>query len=223
MNIVRNIFSFLTNPVFTLFYLFLIVSISNPQSFGIPDVFSEEGKILLIKTGINSIFLPFLAILLFKGLGFSKSLKFEDKKERIVPYIIVATFYLWTFINILKNGGFPLIYKVGILGILIALFLSFLINLQVRISAHVVGLSSLIFFLLIHSGQISFNEIILGGEKYTWGSYLIPLLLVVLGLLVSLRNWDNQRSPREIFGAIGIAGISQLFSTQVIHIFLFVN
>ena len=223
MNIVRNIFSFLTNPVFTLFYLFLIVSISNPQSFGIPDVFSEEGKILIIKTGINSIFLPFLAILLFKGLGFSKSLKFEDKKERIVPYIIVATFYLWTFINILKNGGFPLIYKVGILGILIALFLSFLINLQVRISAHVVGLSSLIFFLLIHSGQISFNEIILGGEKYTWGSYLIPLLLVVLGLLVSLRNWDNQRSPREIFGAIGIAGISQLFSTQVIHIFLFVN
>ncbi|MEY2904204.1 MAG: hypothetical protein RJA52_220 [Bacteroidota bacterium] len=223
MNIVRNIFSFLTNPVFTLFYLFLIVSISNPQSFGIPDVFSEEGKILLIKTGINSIFLPFLAILLFKGLGFSKSLKFEDKKERIVPYIIVATFYLWTFINVLKNGGFPLIYKVGILGILIALFLSFLINLQVRISAHVVGFSSLIFFLLIHSGQISFNEIILGGEKYTWGSYLIPLLLVVLGLLVSLRNWDNQRSPREIFGAIGIAGISQLFSTQVIHIFLFVN
>lgn len=223
MQLFRTAISFITNPIFSVFYLFLIIVLTLPQSFGIKDVISQTGGLLMIKIGITSVFLPVLAIFLLKALGFTQSIKLEAKKERIVPYIVVATFYLWVFINISKNGGFPMIFKTGILAFVIALFLCFLINLQHKVSAHITGMASLVIFLFFYADQIYLNEFYWDSKTYTVGIYPFLGLILLTGLLGTIRNWDNNRSPKEIYWPIGIALISQIIAPNLIHIFLFVN
>lgn len=223
MYLLRTAISFLTNPIFIVFYLFTILILTLPQSFGIKDGFSQYGGLLMIKIGITSVFLPFLAIILLKALGFTQSIKLDQKKERIVPYIIVATFYLWVFINISKNGGFPIIFKTGILTFIIALFLCFLINLQIKISAHIAGMASLVIFLFFNSSQIILNEFYWGGKTYTVGIYPFLGLILLTGLVGTIRNWDSNRATKEIYWPVGIALISHVIASKAIHIFLFVN
>jgi len=223
MYLIRAAISFLTNPIFSVFYLFTILVFTLPQSFGIKDVLSQPGGLLMIKIGITSVFLPFLAIILLKALGFTPSIKLEKNKERIVPYVIVATFYLWVFINISKTGGFPMIFKTGILAFIIALFICFLINLQIKISAHIAGMASLVIFLFLNSNQIILNEFYWGGKTYSLGIYPFMGLILLTGLLGAIRNWDNKRGSEEIYWPAGIALISQIIASKVIYIFLFVN
>lgn len=223
MYLIRAAISFLTNPIFSVFYLFTILVLTFPQSFGIKHILSQPGGLLMIKIGITSVFLPFLAIILFKSLGFTTSIKLEKNKERIVPYVVVATFYLWVFINISKNGGFPMIFKMGILAFIIALFICFLINLQIKISAHITGMSSLVIFLFINSNQIFLNEFYWGGKTYSLGIYPFMGLILLTGLLGTIRNWDNKRASEEIYWPAGIALISQIIASKAIYIFLFVN
>jgi hypothetical protein len=216
-------FSFLTNPVWSVLYLFVLLAITIPQSFGMSDIASQTGILLFFKIGITTVLLPFLSFLLLKGLGFSGSLSFASSKERIIPYIIVATFYLWIFINISKSGGFPLIFKHGLLGIILSLFGCFIINIQTKISPHIAAISSLIMFLILYSSEIPMQSIYAFGKAISLGNSILPVLLLLLSFLIMARNGNQKRPLQEIYGAIAVGVVSQILAAKTFHIFLFVN
>ena len=95
--------------------------------------------------GITFIFtflLPTINALILLKMQRINSLEMETARERIIPYTgamlyHVALFYLF------YNAQFPTIFQILILGAAISIFLTLLITIKWKISAHAVGIAGI--------------------------------------------------------------------------------
>ncbi len=53
--------------------------------------------LVLLRVIGTSVFLPFMTVVLLKGLGFIDSIRLETQKERIIPYVACITFFFWSY------------------------------------------------------------------------------------------------------------------------------
>jgi hypothetical protein len=128
--------SILGHPTLVLTYIFLLMIHSNPYRFGVNDLSSKRGTVLLMSIAGITFFIPGIAVLMMRPLGLIKSLAMEDKQERTGPYIIAGVFYLWLYKNLLSSAIVPDLYAGFVLGATIGLFLAFFCNIFTKISAH---------------------------------------------------------------------------------------
>lgn len=139
--------SLIFHPLLIVTYITVLLLLINPYAFGVPSI-ADRGEMLLA-VFFSSFFIPALAVVLLRLVGFIDSLELKDKQDRIGPYVITSIFYLWLFIN-LKNGeNIPPIFVSFLLGTVIGLFLAFFINIFSKISAHAVGMGGLIAMVII--------------------------------------------------------------------------
>jgi membrane-associated phospholipid phosphatase len=139
--------SLIFHPLLIVTYITVLLLLINPYAFGVPSI-ADRGEMLLA-VFFSSFFIPALAVVLLRLVGFIDSLELKDKQDRIGPYVITSIFYLWLFIN-LKNGeNIPPIFVSFLLGTVIGLFLAFFINIFSKISAHAVGMGGLIAMVVI--------------------------------------------------------------------------
>ena len=142
-------FSILFHPLIIITYMIIIMLMVDPYKFGVHSVGSDRGMLEVIRAFASTFFIPAIAVLMMKGLGFINSLEMKDPKERIGPYIVTGIFYLAYFYAMYRNPDMPQIYKVFLLGSVIGLFLAFFLNLFSKISAHGVGMGGLLGMVLI--------------------------------------------------------------------------
>ena len=197
-----KVMSVVFHPILMPFYGTLIYLWANPSIE--PVVNPDEGVLrtltdLKISIFINSFLMPFVGIAMLKALGFIKSFEMEDKQERIIPFIITMTFYIWTFLAV-KSGFFymPKVYPMFILGVLISLVAAFFINLFLKLSIHMIGASGLMTGL--------FLMMMFGTEK---SLILILVLSILLNiLLASARLYLKAHTPKEVYTGfmIGVGG-----------------
>ena len=198
-----NIASVIFHPLLLLLYSYIILAWCNPYLFGrssFADVFADKGNsILLIWLLIFSFFVPFLSVLMMKGLGLIKDLKMSDKTDRIGPYIIVGLLYIVIFMN-LKNNNSNIPYELAIfsLGATIGIFAAFIINLFSKISMHTVGMGGFLAIILICvSHSIANNE------------YILILSVLAAGLVGSARLILGAHEPNEVYGGYVIGFLAQ--------------
>ena len=76
-----------------------------------PYAFSLSGDHEVAVTAIMTIailfVIPVVTVLMMKGLGFIKSLRMEDPKERIGPMIASIICYVWFYVNMKSNANIP--------------------------------------------------------------------------------------------------------------------
>lgn len=182
--ITAHFFSVVGHPMLVLLYILLLLLAVNPQQFGITSITDNRAVLLLISVFTTTVLLPGLGVALMKPLGFIKSLRMDDKQERIGPYIVAGVFYLWLYKNLDSVGQTPPLYLICVLGATIGLFLNFFINIFTKISAHAAGMGGFIAMILLMLQQPEWMKY--GLTLFAFGGTLQLSLIVVLAVVILL-------------------------------------
>ena len=155
-----------------------------------------------------SFILPVINIYILYRMNRISSLKIEDRKERTFPYILTSCFYFGLFYLFLDLKVWPSL-KVLIFGAGFAIFLTALINMRYKISAHMVGVGGLIGSLVVVSWLIKYNAV----------PHLM-ILVVLAGIIATARLYLKQHDQKQIYAGFFLGFLTQIL---VFSGFLFFN
>jgi len=194
------------HPMLMPFYMAIIIVFAHPQQFTDTSVIHNEVRLMYY--GALTVFFPLFAFFLMRRLDVISSFKMDDHKERFIPLIALATFWLWAY-YMFKEGGLyrtSSYYPLGLmtLGSIISLFVLFPLNFISNVSWHMVGAGALISMLINIMRTSQYN-------------LLLPLLLVIVlvGLLASARNSLNLVNKSGLMAGFLIGFFGQFLAFQV--------
>lgn len=210
--------SYVFHPFLILLYLVPLSIAANPFLFGYGQ--TEPRVLIFLFVFFTGIFIPLIAILMMRALNLIPDLRFSDKKDRIFAFIATGIFYLWLIRNLWSNPDVPLVLKGGVLGVVIALFLSFFVNNFDRISVHSVGAGNLFGFILIAGSFFSLGTVTIPfGEMFLelgW-IWLVGLGAIIAGGLGTARLFLKKHTLREVLTGYFIGFSSQWISFFILN------
>ena len=181
---ISGILSYLFHPLLIPTYIIALIQYANPFMFhGIG--FSNIS--LVFPVLLFTFIYPLIAILLLKKLDFIDSIKMPDSKQRIIPLIISIVLYVWMYL-IFKSKNFPVIAKVFMLGVVISLLLSFVINVFHKLSLHMVGIS----------GALTIIMLLLMISETDMSYYFLAVILLT-GAVATARLYLNAHTMKEVY------------------------
>ena len=179
---------------------------------------AHEVSVTAIMTVAILFVIPVVTVLMMKGLGFIKSLRMEDPKERIGPMIASIICFVWFYVNMKSNANVPSSFLVLALGGCIALALAFFINNFSKISLHTTGagafLTGVIILMTISSSKVI--DITLFGSIWQLHPMMLILVATVIGGLVGTsRLLLEAHRPVDIYGGYLVGIISLVISYRI--------
>lgn len=198
------------HPLLVPTYMLLILLLVNPFLFGVNDAGVPLARQTLLLVFLYTFAIPLISVGIMRGLGMVSSMMMEDRMERIGPYLLVLVLYLWVYYNFARNGEVPTAFIAFMLGVVIALSVTFFVNVFSKISAHAVGMGGLV-------GMVLLTLLLFGAEGLRVGSTVVSLpfllLFVILaaGATGSARLLLKAHTPLDVY-----AGFLVGFSSQVI-------
>ncbi len=178
----------------------------------------HEASVTAIMTIAILFVIPVVTVLMMKGLGFIKSLRMEDPKERIGPMIASIICYVWFYVNMKSNANIPSSFLVLALGGCIALAIAFFINNFSKISLHTTGAGGFIAGVIILI-SVRTNELI---EISLFDSIwqLHPMVIVIIAILIAgligtSRLILEAHRPVDIYGGYLVGIISLLIAYRI--------
>ncbi|WP_116128084.1 hypothetical protein [Lewinella sp. IMCC34183] len=171
----------LFHPLLLPTYIFLILAGVNPYLFGTSDLGEPRAMSNLILIFLDTFVIPVIAVLIMVRLNMINSVMMHEKSERIGPLLLVMVLYFWIFYNFSQSNQTPTIFTSFLLGVVIALVTSFVVNLLDKISLHAVGMGGLVAVSVIMLALFGPNGINVG--EVTVG---LPLLVLVSVLLAGV-------------------------------------
>ena len=184
--------------------------------FGFHNVEAERLEVL--RAFLSTFFIPAIAVMMMKALGFVSSLEMKNPKERIGPYIVTGIFYLAYFYAMYRNPDMPQIYKVFLLGSVTGLFLAFFLNLFSKISAHGVGMGGLLGMVLItvfRTKQTTFM-IHLGSSWEISLNSLLIVTIILCGIVGTSRLLLNAHKPKDLYGGFLVGITTQFIALNIL-------
>ncbi len=207
MKIIARLISYVFHPLLFPTYGLLLLLASNPNRFG---PFGEKLHIvwLIIIFSLTFLF-PAVWLLMMRKLEMIDSLNLETTKERIVPFIATATFYLWTTwmfkSNVhLKIPTDKLIFYM-MLGSCLTIFLALVINIFMKISLHAMGAGNLL-GLILPLIRISTYDL----------RFVFVALILIAGLIGASRLILKAHSEPEIFTGYLVGFMGQFIAFTII-------
>lgn len=171
-----------------------------------------HGAWLIIIFVLTFIF-PAVWILMMKRLEMIDSLNMEQAKDRIIPFVATATFYLWATWMFkssahMKIPSNALIFYM-MLGACLAISTAFFINIFTKVSLHTLGAGSLLGLILIMT---------------RYSTYDLRLLLlsgvVIAGIIGTARLILNSHTEREVFMGYFIGFSGQFIAFSIVSRFV---
>lgn len=215
-----QIISFIFHPLLITTYMLVILLIVNPFGFGVNSIGEQYSKELILRIFLSTFFIPAVAVVMLKFLGFIQSMEMKTTEERIGPYIITGIFYLWLFYNFLNNSNIPRTFTSFMLGAVIGLFIAFFINIFSKISAHAVGMGGLLGMVIITMALSNFDSFVLhstiiGTFEFSMNALLLFTLLMA-GLVGTARLLLDAHRPNDIYGGYLVGFASQFIALRFI-------
>ncbi|MEL7161006.1 MAG: hypothetical protein AAFN92_09620 [Bacteroidota bacterium] len=169
------------HPLLIPSFMYILLVVVNPFLFGSNGFNDERTLLTLIMMVLYTCVIPMISVVLMRLLNMVSSVHMEDRMERIGPLLLVMVLYFWVYYNLSQNNDIPTIFSAFLLGVVIALAVSFAINVVEKISLHAVGMGGL-------TGMVMISMAIFGAQGISWGNWTISLglLLVVVVLLAGL-------------------------------------
>jgi hypothetical protein len=215
-----RLISLLFHPLLIMTYMLVLLLMVNPYLFGLSSLSEKPGQMLLLQVFFSTFFIPAFAMLMLRFLGLVPSLRFRERTDRIIPYIITGVFYLWMFYNFLNNSQVPDAYASFALGATIGLFLAFFINIFSKISAHTVGMGVFIGMVVITMFLFSYGYFTVDLRSLgSWRLNMILILLVTLliaGLVGTARQMLEWHEPIDLYGGYLIGFAAQVIAFRFI-------
>lgn len=163
--------SYLFHPVFVPVYVigFLLFV----QSFLFVGYSDKQKIVTLIQAILMYTFFPLISVALLRALKFINSIKLNDRKDRIIPFIICNIWYFWMW-YVWRNTEMPREMVVFAMSAFFASSIGLLLNIYMKISLHAIAIGTAIAFLCglsfhynIHFGIYLSIAIFIGGAVCT--------------------------------------------------------
>ncbi len=211
MRIAAQIISWLFIPLFMPIYALLLVFFVPAEN---AVVFSNSLFFfpLVYKTFILTVFIllgvlaPAMSFIYLKLINVISTLEMEDRSERNIPLLITLIYCLllyFSFFYVMSMNIYlpKYIHALPFSGVLVAAACIF-VNYKMKISLHAAGAG-------IFSGFI-FAYLF---EQIKFEFWLVPLVIVLSGLVMSARLYLNKHSHLEIYIGWSVAFVITLLST----------
>ena len=198
---ISKILSYIFHPLLIPTWFILLLLYSNPFSFAGMSV-----VLTVLNVTFQTFLMPFIAILLLIKLDLVNSVELQDKQQRIIPLVITIIFYLW-FYKASQPLKYPVVMSIFMLGAVVSLCLSFVINIFQKLSLHMVAISGALTAVLLLV-FISPSDV----------SYYFLAIVVLTGAIASARLYLNAHTMREVYTGfmVGMFGqVAGLFLYQI--------
>lgn len=151
------------------------------------------GVILLM-----TVLVPALLMLLLRSVNIISSIRMEDRKERILPFLGTGFAYYMTY-TMIRSFGIPGYYNLFLLGATLLVVIAIIINKFWKISIHMMALGAL-------AGMF------IALAPYSQGVHPLFIYLVVLaaGLTGFARLKLNVHTPAQVYTGF-LAGLGFMF------------
>lgn len=191
MKTLSIVFSAIFHPLLMATYSCIILYLTVPVVFspipinGIPY--------FIIAIFLTTAIVPGLSVMLMKYSHHISHFEILERKERKIPFLVIAIFYaITTYMMNERIGLNPMIFKLMVL-VTSLIFIIYLINLWFKISVHAAAISGVAGFFCSFSSHY-YSELFLS---------IIILLFVAAGLTLFSRLLLNRHTPIESWaGAI---------------------
>ena len=215
IRIVARLISTIFHPLLILTYMLVLLLLMNPYAFGVHQIGEGRSMLFLISVFSATFLLPTIAILMMNNLGMIGSLKMEDHYDRIGPFLAAGVLYLYQCYNFYFLPDMPLIFKSAFLGVTIALFLAFFLNLFSKISIHTVGMGALVGLILVVMLLFNYNTIQIG--DWVFSLYLVLFITIFLaGLVGTARLALEDHLANDLYGGYLVGFAAQMIALQII-------
>ncbi|MDD3875205.1 MAG: hypothetical protein PHT69_01140 [Bacteroidales bacterium] len=197
--VLARIISILFHPLLMSTYgLLILFQIKTYVSYSIP----LKAKLTLLGLiFINTVVLPVIMIYFLKMRGLISDFQMENKKDRIIPYIITIIFYFSTF-YILRKFQLPSVIYFIVLGSTCLVILALVINFWWKISAHMIGIGGLLGTFTGISIYLSINM-----------GVLIAAMVLIAGFIGFARLKLNSHTQAQVYSGfiLGVGFMGFLF------------
>lgn len=218
MRIAAFIVSAVFHPLLMLTYMLLMMLVVNPYMFGYTRPVEADSLILMVF--LTSALIPFIAILVMRGIGWVQSLQMTDRHERIGPYIVTGVLYLTLYLHLVKAKAFPDPLLISTLGTVIALFAGFVINNFGKISMHGTAAGGLLTLTIVLFSRFSTDQFVLpvpwGHDLVVSSVYLLYAVLLVCGLMCTARLVARKHTPIEVYTGFFVGFCSMWISAWML-------
>jgi hypothetical protein len=196
MRFLAETVSVVFHPVFTGVMMMYYITFAEADIFlGVP----ARSKLLkFITFANNNLLFPLLIAWLLKGLGFSRSIRMETARERIVPYMSVIIFQFWTWHVFRNQDDSPPVLTAMCLGIFLAASLALVFNNFLKVSMHAIGMGGLTGLML--------SLVFLG---YAQGGFPPIASILLTGLVCTSRMMVGSHDHKEILVGFLIGLVTQ--------------
>lgn len=198
MRLFLKVISYIFHPIFvpvagTLAYFIITPKYSPPEI--------QSGNLLPIF--ILTVIIPIICYLILLNIGLVSSIFMPSVKERIYPILIHIVLLLTIVIKIIPNNFIAELYYFFI-GLIISALTSLLfVLMKLKVSMHLMGLGSIVMFLICLS--IHFEKNITIG---------LSLVTLATGLVATSRLYLKAHSKPEILIGFFIGLIAQLLTVR---------
>jgi len=182
--IVAHIFSYVLHPLLMTSYCVLLLYAYTTFY----EIYSRSAFIIILSVVLFSFIIPAVFLVLLKKLRFIKHITSITRHERILPYMM-AIFSNTMLIYYLYSTNMYFWFLGLIAAPTLALFTGFIINLFWKISAHMIGIGSLIGATF----SICFN--VKGLNPFV----LFIILFILAGCLGVSRLYLKQNTPAQVY------------------------
>lgn len=194
-NTLAKLLSYLLHPVFMPSYA--VYLLLNSSAFKMHD---KIGILIYALVFLNTCLLPVFATLLLKKFGLVSSLQIDHQSERGTPYLISFIFFVSTW-WLLSKAPLPPIVAQLMLGASIAIFFTGIINMKIKISAHMVGIG----------GATGAFLVVCLNEYHDYNFFVIAGIFVA-GCLGWARLQLNAHQPLEVYSGFLLGVFCQLLA-----------
>lgn len=160
-----------------------------PQASSIPESFKVRLFYLIVS---STLLIPMILMLGLRWSGLIKSLHFEEKSDRKIPFILVTLFYVLTIYFLKQKTELDPILWQGMAIITVSVVLLTAVTFFWKMSAHMTGIGGLLAVLGVLG--IYFPSLDL--------AYLLVATLVLVGLVASSRLYLEAHSPAEVYAGL---------------------
>jgi len=209
MRLFLKFISLIFHPLLLPTYGAIYIVFFAPHYFAHLSLKAYQLSVILIF--ILTFIFPVVSLLILKQLEFIPSLNLEEKKDRTIPFIAIATFYIWTFFYYKPSYQLPFsnfLIASMMLGSVIAVFVAFFINIFRKISLHTLGAGSFLGFLLATMKYSVYDT-----------ALVIPVFLVIAGLIGTARLHLKAHDLREVVMGYAVGFIAQFLAFNIAPIF----
>jgi hypothetical protein len=147
LRFLAHLVSIILHPLFITSYVIGFLVLVDPYAFA---GFDSGAKLLrFLHVALIEAFFPAFSIFLLWRLEFTRSIRLETARERIIPYVIAMIFYWWTW-NVFRHRENSDIAVHFLLGAFLAVCGAFFCNIYFKISMHCTAIGGALMFFILY-------------------------------------------------------------------------